>query len=149
MSAPKGVGTCRHLDVSARVSTFSGVGTFEVLTHVSTSQLPNNIHMSARVGTCLHKVCRHLCWHVPAPWCVDTSWLPHLSRCRHLSRCWHLPAHPSIQAKINKHVTPWFKVSARVGTERCQHNVGTIIRQCRHHLRCRHLRRCWHMSAHP
>ena len=37
--------------VSAHVGTFSGVGTFEVLTHVSTPQLPNNIHMSARVGT--------------------------------------------------------------------------------------------------
>ena len=44
-----GVGMCRHLQVSARVGTFSGVGTFEMLTHVSTSQLPNNIHMSARV----------------------------------------------------------------------------------------------------
>ena len=70
MSAPKGVGTCRHLEVSARVGTFSGVDTFEVLTHVSTSQLPNNIHMSARVGT---SKCRH--------------------RCRHLSTCRHVPAH--------------------------------------------------------
>ena len=36
MSAPKGVGMCPHLEVSARVGTFSGVGTFEVVTHVNT-----------------------------------------------------------------------------------------------------------------
>ena len=65
-----GVGTCRHLKVSARVGTCSGVGTFEVLKHVSTSQLPNNIHMWARVGT---SKCRH--------------------RCRHLPTCRHVPAH--------------------------------------------------------
>ena len=124
MSIPKGVGTCRHLELSARVGTFSGVGTFvvltqvhmtditgvgtcrylkvsaprvvgtfEVLTHVSTSQLPNNFHMSARVGT---PKCRHRCRH--------------LSTCRHIgadiltvtfTRC--LGSHPSGVARQKRH----------------------------------------------
>ena len=132
------VGTCRHLDVSARVGTFPGVGTFsgaDTCQHIPVCK--QKVHMiSIRdVGTCRH---------VSAPRRVGTC--RHLLRCQHFFRCWHMPAHLSLQ--IKKSIWLVWRMSARVDT--CRHvsapwRVGT----CRHFPRCRHLFRCWHMPAHP
>ena len=72
---PKGVGTCRHLDVSARVSTFIRC---RHLRGADTCQhIPDFQITFICLCTCATRVCTSKCLH----------------RCRHLSTCWHVPAH--------------------------------------------------------
>ena len=103
VSAPWRVGTCRHLDVSARVGTFLCVGTFsgaDTCQYISASKWKSPYDQ--------YQGCRH----VSAP--RRAGMCRHLPRCRHFFRCWHMPAHPSLQ--IKKIIWLVWRMSARVGT---------------------------------
>ena len=126
MISTRDVGTCRHLDVSARVGTFRGVGTFsgaDTCQHIPVCK--QKVHMiSIRdVGTC-----RHLNVSAPSQVSAPFQVLIHASTsqfankkvhmistrdvgtCRHLDvsalcpvsapfQDRHMPAHPSLQTK--------------------------------------------------